>query len=168
MNVKSYLSIVAATALGFVAASSLNALASGLAAIPQASVGKRAPLRSISSVEGKDLYKAYCAQCHGPAGKGDGSAAAGLKKAPPDLTQIRGRNNGKFSRGGVEAFIKGTRPGGVLSMDSGTAEPVIIYADGTPDEMPVWGILLRNLWPDEPLTIRCGNLARYVESLQAK
>jgi hypothetical protein len=44
---------------------------------------------------------------------------------------------------------------------------VIIYSDGTPDEMPVYGILLRLLWPDEPVAIRCGNLAKYIGSIQA-
>jgi len=42
------------------------------------------------------------------------------------------------------------------------------HADGTPDEMPVYGSLFRSLWADEPVTIRCGNLARYIESIRAK
>ncbi|MBI3076936.1 MAG: cytochrome c [Deltaproteobacteria bacterium] len=36
--------------------------------------------------KGKDLYAKHCAGCHGPAGKGDGPAAAALTPKPNDLT----------------------------------------------------------------------------------
>lgn len=36
--------------------------------------------------KGKDLYVKYCAGCHGPAGKGDGPAAATLTPKPADFT----------------------------------------------------------------------------------
>ncbi len=134
----------------------------------QESVGRRLPVRPISSVAGSDLYKEYCSQCHGAAGKGDGPAAASLKRPPSDLTQIRARNGGKFVRSAVENFIAGERPGGEMRPDSKTATPVVVYADGTVDEMPVYGILFRHLWQDQPPSIRASILARYVESLQAK
>lgn len=35
---------------------------------------------------GGELYTAYCASCHGPGGRGDGPAAAGLQPPPADLT----------------------------------------------------------------------------------
>ena len=35
---------------------------------------------------GQSTYTAKCQACHGPAGKGDGPAAAALPKPPPDLT----------------------------------------------------------------------------------
>ncbi len=35
---------------------------------------------------GKDKYEALCASCHGPKGKGDGPAAAGLPVKPRDHT----------------------------------------------------------------------------------
>ncbi len=133
----------------------------------QQSVGRR-PLRAINSVAGKDLYREYCEQCHGAGGKGDGPAAAALKKPPADLTQIAVRNGGQFARSAVQAFISGERPGGRLDSDPQTAAPVIRYADGTLDEMPVYGILFRRLWQDQPSSIRCAILAKYVESIQAK
>ena len=34
---------------------------------------------------GRDLFAAHCAMCHGPAGRGDGPAAAGLLQLPADL-----------------------------------------------------------------------------------
>ncbi len=107
-------------------------------------------------------------QCHGEGGKGDGPAGVSLTKPPADLTQLAARNNGKFNRTGVERFIKGDRPGGVLRTDKGTAAAVIINADGTPDYMPVYGILFLEVWPDDPVILRCSNLARYIESIQAK
>lgn len=38
---------------------------------------------------GKDLFGQYCANCHGPAGKGDGPSGAGLPIKPQDLTDGR-------------------------------------------------------------------------------
>ena len=39
------------------------------------------------SVEkGKSIFARYCVGCHGPAGKGDGPAAAALSPKPRDLT----------------------------------------------------------------------------------
>ncbi len=144
----------------------LVALGSIEPAAQQSPSHNRAALRPISSVDGKDLYKVYCVQCHGSEGKGDGPAAAGLKTATADLTQLGAKNGGKFNKKGVEAFIKGDRPGGTLEVDA-RKRPVIMTANG-PDEMPVWGILFRYMWPDEPIVIRCGNLAQYIGKLQAK
>ncbi len=158
--------LVVAVALGFVALS--PHLAAGPSAAQEQTLGKRAPLRPITSIDGKDLYKAYCEQCHGSAGKGDGPVAVTLKKPPTDLTQLATRNNGKFNRTAVEAFIRGDRPGGVVRTDKGTWGPVIVNADGTLDEMPIYGILFHRLWPEAPVTIRTMNLAKYLESIQAK
>lgn len=36
---------------------------------------------------GADLYRRYCASCHGVSGKGDGPAAGSLCPAPTDLTR---------------------------------------------------------------------------------
>jgi mono/diheme cytochrome c family protein len=36
--------------------------------------------------KGKALFAQSCAACHGPAGKGDGAAAAALNPKPRDLT----------------------------------------------------------------------------------
>jgi mono/diheme cytochrome c family protein len=36
--------------------------------------------------KGRELYAVYCTTCHGPSGKGDGPAAAGLQPPPADHT----------------------------------------------------------------------------------
>ncbi|MBJ7882595.1 c-type cytochrome [Gelidibacter salicanalis] len=38
-----------------------------------------------AAASGKKLYKAMCSVCHGPKGKGDGMAGAGLTPKPTDL-----------------------------------------------------------------------------------
>jgi mono/diheme cytochrome c family protein len=39
-------------------------------------------------VSGAQMFKEYCAVCHGPGGKGDGTVATALKVPPPDLTTL--------------------------------------------------------------------------------
>lgn len=68
-----------------------------------------APERQVS---GRALYGDYCASCHGESGAGDGPAAAGLGKAPADLTTISARNGGRYPMVQVMSTIDGyTRRG---------------------------------------------------------
>jgi mono/diheme cytochrome c family protein len=39
-----------------------------------------------NAAKGKEFYAKSCSTCHGPAGKGDGAAAAALNPKPKDLT----------------------------------------------------------------------------------
>lgn len=48
-----------------------------------------APPAAASSVPGKAVYEARCAECHGRDGKGDGPAAALLSPRPRDFTAAR-------------------------------------------------------------------------------
>jgi len=114
---------------------------------------KREPARPIDSVQGADVYQAYCAVCHGKDGKGHGPAAPALKMPVPDLTMLA-KKSGGFSSADVEAAILGT----------GKMTP----AHGSP-EMPIWGPVFRALNPDEGTRkLRVVNLIKYIESLQAK
>ena len=56
---------------------------------------------------GKDLFRMYCAACHGPAARGDGPLADKLKKRPPDLTQLAKQNGGKFAPDIVHRIVDG-------------------------------------------------------------
>src|SRR5579864_1362786 len=84
---------------------------------------KQKPVQLISSLEGVDLYKSYCATCHGLTGKGDGPIASVLDTSPSDLTTISKRNGGIFPAGRVRKIIAGND---------------LIKAHGT-REMPIWG-----------------------------
>jgi len=44
------------------------------------------PYTASSVAHGAALYSSHCAGCHGPTGRGDGPAAAGLTRPPADLT----------------------------------------------------------------------------------
>jgi mono/diheme cytochrome c family protein len=115
---------------------------------------RRETAHAIPSVEGVDLYNAYCAVCHGKDGKGNGPAAVALKTPMPDLTTMAKRNAGKYSAADVEAAILG----------KGKMTP----AHGSPD-MPIWGPVFRSLTPDEAArTLRVTNLVKYIETMQAK
>ena len=45
-----------------------------------------------SIARGKKLFQTHCVVCHGPGGKGDGPAAAGLNPKPPNLVKMAGHH----------------------------------------------------------------------------
>jgi mono/diheme cytochrome c family protein len=114
---------------------------------------KTAPVESTPAGDGKQMFGAYCAVCHGGRGKGDGPAAEALKKRPADLTQLTRKNNGVFPELKVARFIKGDD---------------VVAAHGTRD-MPVWGGLFGALSPNdkEVVDLRVATLEAYIKSLQA-
>jgi len=115
---------------------------------------KKAPIQSTNPTSGKEMFREYCAVCHGVAGKGDGPAAAALKVPPTDLTQLAARNGGKFDDAKVQYLIKGEAD-----------EPI---AHGTKD-MPVWGAIFEQSGhSDAVASMRVHNLVRYVGEIQAK
>lgn len=125
-----------------------------MVAAAQKPVVKTVPAPQTSPASGKEMYVNYCASCHGVAGKGDGPAAVALKTAPPDLTTLSRRNQGKFPSAHVAQAIKGD-----------TATP----AHGSKD-MPVWGPVFSSLNKgDQALVqLRISNLTKYIEAMQAK
>lgn len=124
------------------------------AAIALLALAACAPERPLS---GRALYEAYCRDCHGDAGQGDGPAAAGLAHPPADLTRIAARNGGRFPMMRVMSVIDGyTRRGDRASVmpELGAAlqeGPVILYDAGdgtavpTPANLVALGEYLRQL-----------------------
>jgi mono/diheme cytochrome c family protein len=108
----------------------------------------------ISSLQGSDLYKTYCASCHGEDAKGRGPMAAWLKVPPADLTRIAARNAGKFPLERVDRIISG--------------EEALPSGHGT-RMMPIWGPIFSQVTRDQDLgRVRIDNLARYLRDIQAK
>jgi mono/diheme cytochrome c family protein len=79
--------------------------------------------QDFSSYTGPQLYKRFCASCHGPTAHGDGGAAASFKIMVPDLTRIAKRHGGEFPEDQVRKIIDGR---------------TVIPPHGS-REMPVWG-----------------------------
>ena len=107
------------------------------------------------SLQGPEMYRTFCASCHGLEGKGNGPAAAALKKAPADLTLLSQKNGGKFPAQRVREYIEGK--------DAKATD-----AHGS-REMPIWGDVFRNIANDQgAVTYRLFTLSSYLETLQAK
>ena len=122
-------------------------------AAQEAAVKKTSP-RYTSPTSGPEMYQAYCASCHGPAGKGDGPVVAALKGAVPDLTTLAKRSGGTFPAKRVGELIRGE-----------SATP----AHGSLD-MPVWGPIFHSVSNREAavVSMRVTHLTRHLEALQAK
>jgi mono/diheme cytochrome c family protein len=106
----------------------------------------------IRSVKGPDLFREYCAPCHGADAKGNGPAAAALKAKVPDLTLLAKRNGGTFPAAQVRKTVMGDRT---------------VEAHGS-REMPVWGPIFHQVEEDvDRGNVRIDNLVKYLESIQA-
>jgi len=142
-----------------------NLFLAGLAAAVVAGVGYAnqptantvvIPVSKVPPNNGKQMYVSYCAPCHGVQGKGNGPAAAALKKQPTDLAALSRNNGGKFPSTHIASVL-----------EFGTANP----SHGTA-EMPVWGPVLGSMdsSPSEAneRVLRINNLSRYLQTLQEK
>lgn len=110
---------------------------------------KREPIKPVAASDAGAMFSSYCSPCHGKTAKGDGPAAAALKKAPADLTKIIARNGGKFPDVKVKRYIEG--------LDE-------VSSHGSRD-MPAWGGLFRELNRDTA-QIRVQALSDYLKGLQ--
>jgi mono/diheme cytochrome c family protein len=127
----------------------------------QENQAKKTQVKPSSPVSGAQMFKQYCAVCHGPAGKGDGPVATALKVPPPDLTTLTQRHDGKFPEDYVTNVLK-----------NGVEKPA--HGSG---EMPVWGPIFENMnrWKvlcpgaeETPVALRITNLTDYLKSIQKK
>lgn len=107
------------------------------------------PAKPIPASDGPEMFRSYCAPCHGRTAKGDGPAAAALNPKPANLTEFAKRRNGTFSAKDFEDKLNGQG---------------MMPAHGSTD-MPVWGPIFRQLGNEQ---LRIANLRKYVESLQVK
>ncbi|WP_137702907.1 c-type cytochrome [Marimonas lutisalis] len=109
---------------------------------------------------GKSSYKANCALCHGPEGKGGGEVAELFRVPPSDLTKLAERAGGRFPFHEVyRILISGMEEAG--------------HGDA---EMPIWGdyfladsLADRGVSQSDALEIAAGralSLVLYLESIQ--
>jgi mono/diheme cytochrome c family protein len=106
----------------------------------------------FSSYSGEDLYKRFCAGCHGPKGEGDGPVAAFFKVSVPDLTLIT-RRQGQFPAEQIHRIIDGR----LVKVPHGSRE------------MPIWGYELSVQNVDGSPNFADGDvlIARLVEYLRS-
>ena len=103
---------------------------------------------------GADIFRQYCASCHGADARGRGPASVALKHAVPDLTRISQRNQGKFPVEQVKKVIAGGEEGPIAHGNR---------------EMPIWGPVFHEIESDRDLgEVRLESITKYLESLQQK
>ena len=114
---------------------------------------KKTNVVPVSAAAGPEMFKQYCASCHGLDAKGHGRAVPALKVPPPDLTLLSQKNHGKFPSAMVYTAIRGD---------------VSVPSHGSPD-MPVWGLVFHEMANNEAqVAERMSNLSLYIQSLQQK
>ncbi|MBZ5694918.1 MAG: cytochrome c [Acidobacteriia bacterium] len=137
------------TLLTFASAGALGAQ-SQTAPKPATQPDQSTPL--IRSLEGPDLFRAYCASCHGVDAKGNGPAARDLKAKVANLTVLSKNNKGKFPEARVRKVVMGDD---------------IVAGHGS-REMPVWGPIFHQIeWDVDRGNVRLDNLVKYLESIQS-
>ncbi len=118
----------------------------------QETTRRPAEVKLIVSIQGQDLFKSYCASCHGLDAKGKGPMAASLKVPPADLRRISIRNHDVFPMMRVQKIIAG--------------EELPAAGHGS-SAMPVWGPIFSRVTTDVDLgRVRIDNLARYLRDIQ--
>lgn len=104
---------------------------------------------------GSDLYRNYCAACHGSSARGDGALAERLKKRPPDLTLFARNNGGVFPADDLRRIIDGRKP---------------MPGHGGGD-MPIWGDAFKFAHGgggELDVRERIDGIVNHLESLQVK
>ena len=127
----------------------------GFVAMPQgkAPTATRNTVLNASDLSGPEMYRTYCASCHGIDGKGSGPAAGAMRKAPPDLTQLAKHNNGHLPDFRILRIIDGYE---------------ITAAHGS-RAMPIWGDYFRMQHRDEDIVAaREHILVEYIRSIQQR
>jgi nucleotide-binding universal stress UspA family protein/mono/diheme cytochrome c family protein len=104
---------------------------------------------------GAEVFRTYCASCHGTNARGDGPLASSMVRKPADLTEIAKRNNGQFPTEMVFKTIDGRQP---------------VKGHGGPD-MPVWGDVFtksRDAGDAERVKAVIQSLVEYLDSIQLR
>ena len=112
-------------------------------------------VNSVQTTTGHEVFRTYCATCHGTSARGDGPLASSMTRKPANLTEIAQRNNGVFPTEMVFRTIDGRHP---------------LKGHGGPD-MPVWGDVFaksREAGDDQRVKGVIQSLVEYLESIQLR
>ena len=107
------------------------------------------------SVPGGEVYRTYCASCHGTTARGDGPLAGAMTRKPADLAEIAKRNGDVYPSDLVFKVIDGRQK---------------VRGHGGPD-MPVWGDAFkrsRDGGDEERVKAVIKSLVDYLETLQLR
>lgn len=111
--------------------------------------------RIKQAIAGGEVFRTYCAACHGSSARGDGPLASSMVRRPADLTEIAKRNGGTYPSELVFRTIDGKNP---------------VRGHGGPD-MPVWGdAFARSRRGGDPDSVKTmiQSLVDYLETIQAR
>jgi mono/diheme cytochrome c family protein len=103
---------------------------------------------------GRELFRTYCASCHGVSGRGDGPAAVALRVPPVDLRYYAMNNGGVFPETQLRRIVDGRD----------------VRAHGT-TEMPVWGDAFKSSregLSEVSAQARIAAIVQFVASLQVR
>lgn len=134
----------------FVSTLVLLASAIGLALPPLA----RAWSQPSDADDGAELFRTYCASCHGTTATGRGPATGSLRHTPPDITLLSKKNGGLFPAARVRRIIEGRD----------------VESHGDRD-MPIWGDAFRPTREGRTqgkADARIAAIVRYLESIQQR
>ena len=121
--------------------------------MPASALAQGTALKQV--IPGGELFRTYCASCHGTAARGDGPLASSMTRKPADLTEIAKRNGGLYPSELVFRTIDGKKP---------------VRGHGGPD-MPVWGDAFarsRDGGDEEQVRSMIQSLVDFLESVQAR
>lgn len=113
----------------------------------------QAPTTGVND-PGSQLFRTYCATCHGTTARGNGPLADSLRHVPPDLTTYTARNGGVFPSERLRRIIDG--------------RDVQTHGDR---DMPVWGDAFKSSrggFSDESVAARIAAILRYLEGIQVR
>ncbi len=103
---------------------------------------------------GSQLFRTYCASCHGTTARGNGPLADSLRHTPPDLTTYTARNGGVFPSERLRRIVDGG--------------DVAAHGDRV---MPVWGDAFRSQLggqSEEMVAARIAAIMKYLEGIQVR
>jgi mono/diheme cytochrome c family protein len=104
------------------------------------------------ATDGRSLFYAHCASCHGRSGSGDGPAATSMRRQPPDITGLALANGGVFPMERLRRIVDGRD----------------VEAHGDRD-MPVWGAAFKMMGAassEAAIRARIRSILQYLEAIQ--